>query len=299
VVPVWPYFGWIGLGGVALCLLQARTPARPGDWRDRMANLDSMAVPGWRMWIAWLISLALVVAGFEGVFHQRGGWEVEYLTAGLVLLAGGSLQAPKPGTLHIRRWTVFAAALVLAVLFLLRLYRLETIPPNLHHDMAQWTVQAFRFMDGDVRTPFTNGWAEVPMIGYLWTGFVSVLGGRSLAAARFPSVLGSLIAIVTVFALVRRMFDTPTAVVAVILLGFDQTFLHFSRIQAYMDPVPFHVLAVLGLVAGLQTGRYEWFALAGLAGGYSSLTDHAGRITPPALLRLGALILLRYPRTIL
>lgn len=39
--------------------------------------------------------------------------------------------------------------------------------------------------------------------------------------------------------------------------------------------------------------------MAGLAGGYSGLTYHAGRITPPALLGLGALILLRYPRTTL
>jgi hypothetical protein len=194
---------------------------------------------------------------------------------------------------------VLAAALVLAVLFLLRIYRLETIPPNLHHDMAQWTVQAFHFMDGDVSTPFTNGWAEVPMIGYLWTGLISVFGGRSLAACRFPSVVASLIAIAATFALVRRMFDTPTAIVTVLLLGFDQTFLHFSRIQAYMDPAPFHVLAILGLVAGLAGGRYEWFALAGLAGGYSGLTYHAGRITPPALLLLGVLILLRYPRAIL
>jgi hypothetical protein len=297
-VPGWAYLGWIGLGGVALCLLQVRVPCRADDWRHRMANLDSMSIPGWRMWILWLVGLALIAAGFESVFHQRGGWEAAYLTAGLLLLAGGSLEQAKPGTHHVRPWAMLAAVLVIGGLFVLRVYRLETIPPNLHHDMAQWTAQSFRFMDGDVSTPFTNGWAEVPMIGYLWTGLVSVLGGRSLSAARFPSVIGSLLAIAAVFLLVRRLFDTPTAIVAVILLGFDQTFLHFSRIQAYMDPVPFHVVAVLGLVAGLQTGRYEWFVLAGLAGGYSGLTYHAGRITPPALLGLGTLILLRYPRTI-
>lgn len=297
--PTWLYFGWIAVGGAVVAALQTRTPAEPGGWHDRMANLTPMPMPGWRMWVVWLLGLALVAAGFEGVFHQRGGWEAAYMTAGVVLLAGGSLQAPKPGALHVRRWAALAALLVMSVLFLVRVYQLETIPPNLHHDMAQWTVQAFHFMDGDVPTPFTNGWAEVPMIGYLWTGLISVIGGRSLAACRFPSVIGSLIAIAAMFVLVRRMFGTPTAIVAVLVLGFDQTFLHFSRIQAYMDPAPFHVLAILGLVAGLETGRYEWFALAGLAGGYSSLTYHAGRITPPVLLLLGGLILLRYPRAIL
>jgi hypothetical protein len=66
-----------------------------------------------------------------------------------------------------------------------------------------------------------------------------------------------------------------------------------------MDPVPFHVLAVLGLFAGMETGRYGWFALAGLAGGYSTLSYHAGRITPLAMALVVGLLVLRYPRSLL
>src|ERR1700675_1332177 len=100
-----------------------------------------------------------------------------------------------------------------------------------------------------------------------------------------------MIAMLGMFLLVRRMYGNGAGVIAVLLLGVNHGFLHFSRIQHYMDPIPFHVLGVLGLVAGLESGRYGWFALAGLAGGYSALTYHAGRITPPTLVFLGTILL--------
>src|SRR5205823_11491693 len=90
-----------------------------------------------------------------------------------------------------------------------------------------------------------------------------------------------------------------TALVAVAILGVDQTFLHFSRISStYMDPVPLQLAAILGLVAGLESGRYGWFALAGLAAGYGSLSYHSGRIIPPLVALLGGLLILAFPRAI-
>ncbi|MFQ5666505.1 MAG: ArnT family glycosyltransferase, partial [Candidatus Binatia bacterium] len=201
--------------------------------------------------------------------------------------------------LHIRFRTLAAGLLLFGALAFLRLYRLEQYPPNLHLDMAQWTVHVFRLLDGQPSTILSHGFAEVPLLGHLWSALWTAIAGRSLAGARFASVVGSLLAIAGVFFLVRRLYSPWVALVAVVLLGVNHGFLHFSRIQAYMDPIPFHVLGILGLVAGLESGRYGWFALAGLAGGYSALTYHAGRITPPIMMMLGALILLRYPRVIL
>jgi hypothetical protein len=112
-------------------------------------------------------------------------------------------------------------------------------------------------------------------------------------------VAGSLVAIAIAFFLVRRLFGRATAVVTVALLGVDQTFLHFSRISStYMDPVPLQLAAILGLVAGLQSGRYGWFALAGLAAGFGSLSYHSGRIIPPLVALLGGVLLLAFPRAI-
>jgi 4-amino-4-deoxy-L-arabinose transferase-like glycosyltransferase len=123
-------------------------------------------------------------------------------------------------------------------------------------------------------------------------------GHGSVAFARLPAALASILAIAATYLLARRLYGPVTAIAAMLLLGVDRVFLHFSRIEAYMDPIPFHALSVLGLVAGLQSGSHGWFVLAGLAGGYSALTYHAGRITPPVLVLLTVLALLRYPRLV-
>jgi Dolichyl-phosphate-mannose-protein mannosyltransferase len=296
-VEAWPYFGWIAGAGVFLALLQYRLPRSADDWLQRMARLEPMAPTNARMWLLWAAGLALTGVGLEAIWHLRGAWMGGAWVAGVLLLAGGCLQRPR--RFAFSRRELVAALVVGALLLVPRLYQLQYVPANLHHDMAQWTLQAFRLLDGDVPTLFTNGWAEIPMLGYLWTAAVAALGDRSLAATRLEAVAASMLALLAVYFLVRRWYGKWPGLLVVLLLGTHQGFFHFSRIQAYMDPVPFAVLALLGLIAGIETGSYGWFALAGLAGGFSGLTYHAGRITPPVMVLSAVLLLLRYPRAIL
>jgi Dolichyl-phosphate-mannose-protein mannosyltransferase len=303
---VWPYAGFVAAAGVFLALLQQRSPY-PDAWLARMRSLPPAARPTWRAALCWGLGASLIGAAFEGVFHSRGVWVAGIWSAGLTLLAGGTIQDVEEGggwNGAGKRWTslvltVAAATLGVALLLFVNVYRLEDVPPNLHHDMAQWTLQALRLLDGNIPTLFTNGWAQIPMTGYLWSALVAACGDRSLAAVRLASALGGVIAIVAAFFLVRRLYGLVPALLAAALLGMDHVFVHFSRIQSYMDPVPFHVLAVLGLFAGMESGRYGWFALAGLAGGYSALSYHAGRITPLAMALLVGVLLVRYPRALL
>jgi len=295
----WPdYAALIGVAGVFLALLQYRMPDVPRSWTWRMDHLEAMEVPTWRMWLLWIVGVALLIAGLEGVLRQRGDWALVPWSAGLVLIAGGTIQKRAP-RMRARRGAVLAALAALGVLAFVRLYRLEDYPPNLHLDMAQWSVAVFRLLDGDPRTMFEHGFAEIPLLGHVWSALFTGIAGRSLMGTRLSSVVGSLVAIAAAFVLTRRMYGTWSAVVVALVLGTNHGFLHFSRIQHYMDPIPFHVLGVLGLVAGLETGRYGWFALGGVAGGYSALTYHAGRITPPVIALLAALLLVRYRRAVL
>lgn len=295
---LWPYTAMVAVAGFILAILQYRLPAAPNGWMSRMKRVGPMSTPTLRMWALWVPGLVLLATGLEGVLHQRGEWVLAPWSAGLVLIAAGTIQdysLPR----RVRWPAAVAALLVVGGLSFLRLYRLQDYPRNLHHDMALWSVATFRLLDGESSTMLGHGYAEIPLLGHGWSALCTALGGRSLSGTRLSSVLGSLVAIAAAFFITRRFYGWRSALVAVLLLGTNQGFLHFSRIQAYMDPVPFQALSVLGLLAGLETGRYGWFALSGLAGGYSALTYHAGRITPAIIVLLGGLFLVRYPRVAL
>ncbi len=291
----WLYAALVGGGGLFLVLMQHRTPLPANDWTRRMASLQPMARPTRRMAMLWSAGIGLILVSLYGVARKSGAWPLGAWSAGLLLLAGGAIQA-RAVRLRVRLAAVVTGVLGFAALALVRVYRLEEYPANLHLDMASWSTQVFELIDGDVRTIFANGWAEIPLLGFGWSALWTAIAGRSLAGCRFSSVVGSLVAIVGLFFLVRRLYGTRAAGIAALLLGVNHGFLHFSRIQHYMDPIPFQVLGLLGLVAGLESGTLGWFALAGAAGGYSALTYFAGRVTPPLMVLLGVLLLLRYPR---
>ena len=283
--------------GIVLAVLRGRMPAEPDDWRQRMSRVAPMEPPTLRMWILWLAALLLLGVSFYDIEMEIGDAAAGLWMAGIVLLFGGSLQARSRPRQRLTGCVLAAAVLVVAAAP--RLYRLADYPPNLHLDMGQWSVQVFELLDTRPETLFTNGWADIPMIGYFWSALWTAIGGRSLAGARLASAVGGIVVVAAAFFIARRLYNLRTAVVSTAFLAVNHGLIHFSRIQAYMDPIPFQVLAISSLLAALETGGYGWFALAGLAGGYSTLTYHAGRITPPVLFLLIVLVLLWYPRTVL
>lgn len=294
----WTYAALTVAAGVALALAQVRTPPPPGAWAARLPAAPPMAQATAAMWVLWALGAVLVAGTVACVVWENGPLGIGLFAAGIVLLLGGSLEPARAA----HRWSrgeIALLAAVIAAAALPRLYRLDEFPANLHLDMAQWSVQVFALLDDRPRTLFTNGWAEIPMIGYLWSGLWTAIGGRTLAGARLASAAGGVLAIVVTYALARRLYGLCAALVVAALLVVNHGFVHFSRIQSYMDPIPFQVLAVLGVLAGVECGRYAWFAVAGVAGGLSALAYHSGRITPPLLALLLGLLVLWYPRTVL
>ena len=294
---IWLYAALVGSGGLLLALMRRRMPLPADDWAQRMESLTPMARPTRRMAILWSAGAVLIVMSLYGISRQTGDWPVGAWGAGLVLLAGAAIQAPAT-KVRVRFAGALVAVLSFGALLFIRVYRLEEYPGNLHLDMAQWSVQTFELIDGDVRTIFANGYAQIALLGYGWSALWTAIAGRSLEGCRLSSAVGSLIAIVGVFFLVRRLHNARAGLVAAFLLGVNHGFLHFSRVQAYMDTIPFQVLGLLGLVAGLESGTFGWFALAGAAGAYGALPGHPGRITPPLMIVLAGLLLLRYRRTL-
>ncbi len=289
------YLPLVILGGASLARLQHLAGKSENRWEDSMRRLRPMPPPGRAALALWSLGVLLLATSLIGVWRQWGEWVIAGWAAALALLIGGAIGrgGKRP---PLRPFRALALVALFAGLATIRILHLETCPPNLHHDMGLWTVNALQLVDGEHRSLLGHGYAEVPLIGHLWSAFWTELFGRSLAAARMASVLASLVAIAALYALSGRFFGTWVAVVAALLLGVEHEFLHYSRIQAYMDPVLFQALAALGLLRGLEAGTYGWFYLAGFSGGYSALSYHSGRITPLLLPVLAAVSLVRRPR---
>ncbi len=298
-IEAWPLAGFVFAGGVLLAVVQMRTPGAGGSWGQRMAAMPPMAASTWRMWLSWLAAIVAGVAALAGIYDGVYGWEPAAWMAAMVLFALGSIAPPRRQQARANP-RVVAGAVLLAVLLLgLRVFELADWPRQIHQDMAVWGVQAKRLMDGDTPMLFANdGWADIPLVGYLWSSLFSGMSDQPIASARIAAALGSLLAILAASLLAARMAGTAAAFCAAVLLGVNQTFLHFSRIQAYMDPVPFGVLAVFCLLRGFEVGRYGWFALAGLSGGFAALGYHSGRITPIVMITVAAIVIARYPRAL-
>ena len=289
------YLPVVILGGACLARLQYLAGKSDNRWEHSMHRLRAMLPPGKAALALWSLGVLLLATSLIGVWRQWGEWVIAGWAAALALLIGGAIGrgGKRP---PLRPFRALALVALFAGLATIRILHLETCPPNLHHDMGLWTVNALQLVDGEHRSLLGHGYAEVPLIGHLWSAFWTELFGRSLAAARMASVLASLVAIAALYALSGRFFGTWVAVVAALLLGVEHEFLHYSRIQAYMDPVLFQALAALGLLRGLEAGTYGWFYLAGFSGGYSALSYHSGRITPLLLPVLAAVSLVRRPR---
>ena len=296
---VWPLPAFLLAGGLFLAALQIRTPGEDGIWSKGMAAMSPMSAASGRMKITWLAATAATAGAFLGVYMEVYTWEPALWLASIVLFALGSIEMPQRKKLAINPWKVAAALVLATVLAYLRFVDLAVWPQKVHQDMAQWGMQAMRLWEGEDSKLFSNGWAKIPALGYLWSTVFVGLSDEPLYGARAAAAVGSLLAILGTGLMTTRLAGTAAGFTATVLLGANQTFFHFSRIQAYMDPVPFGVLALFFLLRGLEVGRFVWFALAGLSGGYAAVGYFSGRITPIAMIVVTALIIARYPRVLI
>ena len=289
------YFCVTGAAGVVLTWLAYRVPLDGDAWLRSLRSPAGMARPRWGMVAMWVLGLVAAGVTWWEVWHADRVWTTATWAGGILLLVLGSVERPRRSR-GLSPWAFVGFVLLFAPVVAIRLWGLDAWPPNLHHDMALTSLQAFLLLDGEAPKWFANGWAKIPIPGYGWQALWAALFGRSLAAARLEGAISGILALLGVYVLVRRMYGKPTAAVAVLLLGVSHAFLHYSRIQAYMAPVAFQVVAVAALVEAISTGRTGWFALSGAACGYSALCYHSGRVTPVVLLLISLAFLARHPR---
>jgi 4-amino-4-deoxy-L-arabinose transferase-like glycosyltransferase len=190
----------------------------------------------------------------------------------------------------------------------LRFYRLQDLPPGLHHDEASKAVTGRGLLQGDQpRLFFEENMGEEPLAMYLVAGALA-LAGEEPWVVRLPSALVGTLTVPLLWWLGRELLSeagtkTPDAgwekgqrpagraplqaqvlgLGCALVLAILYWHVSFSRIGMQPILVPFFVtLAIAALVRGLNAGGRLWpWALAGLALGGSLYTYKAGYFVPP------------------
>jgi 4-amino-4-deoxy-L-arabinose transferase-like glycosyltransferase len=274
---------------------------RPASRPRPASNPAPVAVSYDRVRGLWLAATALPYAWAMVRFARQGEDALVrglWVVAVVLFLVGQVLWPlwqnrgrPVAGAEVSPRWQRHHVALLVLVLaggFWLRFYKLETIPDDFHGDMASMGLQAREWLAGITPYLFREGWANIPMKGFLPSALGLKLFGNNLFGLNMSAVIGGMLTLVGLYLLVWRLFDAHRlALLATAVLAINIPHIHFSRLASYMDPWPFHILGLFAVVDGLRGRRPASLALAGLLFGFGLEMYYSGRaivlVLPPAL----------------
>jgi len=243
-----------------------------------------------RPWAFWLGLGLAVLAAAAYIFNMGlylGGGETAlvrwlWLASILLLLAAQwrwvFVDEVVQHVAHHRRFYL-GLALVLLIALALRLYRLDTLPQDLHGDMASHGLQAREILSGATPGLVGVGWADIPLAAFLPTVTTMALtGDTGLIGLNLASVIGGLLSVAGLAVLLLQITDRRVAWIAAVLLAVSYTHIHFSRIAEYMDPVPLAVWSLAFLAIGFRSGHSLPFLLSGMAASAAGLMYYSGRV---------------------
>lgn len=195
-----------------------------------------------------------------------------------------------------RREIVAAGGIVLLA-FLLRAWRLETIPFTLGGDEGSQGLEALRVINGELHNPFSTGWLGVPTMSFFFNSVSIRALGRTVTALRLPWTLVGTATVLVTFLLVRQLKGTRLALVTAAFLATYHYHIHYSRLGSNQVADPFFLsLALLFLYRGLDRRRLLDWVLAGGVTGLAFYFYAGARLTPIILVAVLAYLFICDPR---
>lgn len=179
-----------------------------------------------------------------------------------------------------RHRLLLALLLVLFLAALLRLYRLNDIPPGITTDTAAEGLDATAVLDGHWQIWFPAGGGREPLFVYLVALFVQILGPTGLAIV-LPTVLAGIVLVFGVYLVAHELFDTRVGLLAALLVALSYWALHESRtgLRAILLPAILS-FAFYFFWRGYKSERRSDFILGGALLGLSQYTYSASRVVP-------------------
>ncbi len=190
------------------------------------------------------------------------------------------------------QWAILTGILLLAAA--MRLVALGQVPPGLAHDeVANWLI-AQDILSGKHTIYFTAAYGHEPLYQYVQAATVGLFGDHWLGL-RWPSFAFGLLGIVAIYALMRRLFGAPVALLTITWLTVSFWPLFYARVGLRAITLP--LTAALSAyflchapnqpasptthqASGASTRQLANALLAGLFLGLSLYTYMAARILP-------------------
>jgi Dolichyl-phosphate-mannose-protein mannosyltransferase len=162
-------------------------------------------------------------------------------------------------------WEAGLLGAVLLLALLLRLWHLSTLTDNNYDEGVYWSSLRAMYAGNGL---FTSVFSSQPPFFLLSLYPLVALLGPTLFAARLGVVVFSLIGILGIYLLARRLGGPWAGIIAAILLTGD--YLYFIQSQTLDAEVPCIALMIVALAAATYADRYPWQA-AGVSGAATAL----------------------------
>ncbi len=192
-----------------------------------------------------------------------------------------SLLQPSRWRAGIRDRVLIAAIALIAAM--LRLWRLDQVPPGLFHDEAFNGLDVLRVLAGWHPIYFPGNYGREPLYLYLVAGSVAVLG-RAPGAIRIVSALLGTLTIPAAYLAARELFNRRIGLLTAVITAITLWHVALSRVGFRAISLPLiSALAIWQGALAWRTDRARHWILAGALGGLTLYTYLAARLVPIAL----------------
>jgi len=236
----------------------------------------------------WSLAVAVVLAGVGlALFSRRTApalvvalWAASIITAVVVAWRLDRRQPARDGSLP---WLPADSLLMLGVVALAAFFRLWQLDhlPGIFEDEAPHVEFAYKVLDGEISTPFQEGfWSNSAMIHYV-TASLMLLGFDDIWALKLTGALPGILTVVFLYLLLRELLNRPAAALGAGMLAVSSWQLVNSRFGYAVAIDGLSVAAALYfLLRGLRRARHLDFAIAGLWLGLGLIMTRVAVVAP-------------------
>ncbi len=228
-------------------------------------------------WLLYISSLLLFAAAFT--VWERNTPATEGQIEAENAMPGGRLP---------RRIEWFVMAGLLALALIVRLPNLESAPPGLWFDEANYGVFARQLLSSNgVHQVFIASTVQFGTLYLYFLGIVTKIFGSTVWELRLLPALAGSITVPMIYLLGSRLYGWRVGISAAGLLALSAWNITFSRIGLVsIFTVALDVGVLLCVVQALRTGRLGYYAGAGVLLGLGVQTYYIARLIPLVLLAL-------------